>query len=851
MAIKTYGSVNGQSKELKTIYGSVNGQSKKLVKLYGSVNGVSKLIYEGTNDETQYGKVYYYSTFTGASWSDAGSTNMQIQSIDIAGLSNFVMQRNVYVNNGQITMYYWADGNTVSYERGSGGSWSTITVNELYTQYNIQAWRGPDYNNQGTFLINYSAGSVDKTSTIVSADLLSSTEYTSLGNTTSSNPFNTCTVGGNTIPFAAIQKFVFGTDNTTAPGCFLRSSGVEEVDFSYAASLASVGTQFLSTCADLTTMSTLPTTLTTIGNLFLEDCTSFNQALDLSHVTSIGSSFLSGCTSFNGAFTIPANATIDTEYFLRNCTAFNQPFSIPSTVTAIGGYFLYECTSFNQSLVIPSSVTEIGPDFLYHCAAFNQNITIPETVTRVRVVFMSRCESMTSTIAFNTPSSSATFDTHNFSTNDSTAACYTTGITFDGPYGAEWKDLHPDKNTSPYRKILCADTTEDYGVVYHYGYTEGWVSAGWTQNVTWEITNQATWNSWVSLHGGATNAQFNFWYENNIWKVYIQTTGAQTSIADMLEETGITVTSTVGGFQEGDGWSMKYGISVDTSTGILKTTLVSTADFNNLVSSSDARVSWALSQRTVYSAAVVSVVVGATITSLPNGFLRYCTALEGVYIPSSVTTIGDNCLRYTSALAQPLNLGSVTTIGQYFMYHCTSFNGALTLTSLQSVGAQFLASCTAYNKAISAPALTSIGNNFLYACSAFNSTISIPAVTTIGSYFLARCTSFNYSFSLTSVTTIGAYFMQQCTSFNKNLTFPSSITNIGQQFMNRCDALTSTLTVNCAATGATSNNYTLATNSTSAACYVTGIKLAGTYKNEWHTKFPDRTSNPYRKTIVA
>lgn len=827
MAVKTYGSVNGQSKEIKTIYGSVNGQSKKLVKLYSSVNGVSKLIYEGANDETQYGKVYYYSTFTGPSWSDAGSTNMQIQSIDIAGLSNFVIQRDVYVNNGQITMHYLADGNTVSYERGGSGNWDTITVNELSTQYNIQASRGPDYNNQGTLLINYSAGSVDKTSTIVSADLLSSTEYTGLGNSTSPNPFNTCTVGGNTIPFAAIQKFVFGTDNTTTPSCFLMDSGVEKVDFSYAASLVSVGSQFLSTCGDLTTMSTLPTTLATIGSSFLEDCTSFNQALDLSHVTSIGSSFLSGCTSFNGAFTIPANATINTEYFL------------------------YECTSFNQSLVIPSSVTDIGAYFLYHCAAFNQNITIPETVTRVRAFFMSGCESMTSTITFNTPSSSAIFDTHNFATSDSTAACYATGITFDGPYGAEWKDLHPDKNTSPYRKILCADTTEDYGVVYHYGYTEGWVSAGWTQNVTWEITNQTTWNDWVMSHGGISNAQFTFWYLDGTWNVQIQNTGQQATIADMLTETGITVTSTVGGFQQNDGWSMKYGMSVDTSTGILKTTLVSTADFNNLVSSSDAYVGWILSQRTVYSAAVVSVTVGETITSLPDGFLRYCTALEGVYIPSSVTTIGHNCMRYASALAQPLNLGSVTTIGQYFMYHCASFNGTLTLTSLQSVGIQFLASCTAYNKAFSAPALTSIGNNFLYACSAFNSTISIPAVTTIGTYFLARCTGFNYTFSLTNVTKIGAYFMQQCTSFNKNLTFPSGITSIGQYFMNRCDALTSTLTMNCAATVATSNNYTLATNSTSAACYVTGIKLAGTYKNEWHTRFQDRTSNPYRKTIVA
>lgn len=55
---KLYGSVNGRSKEIKTLYGSVNGQSKEITKLYGSVNGVSKLIYEKVTGPA-YGIVYY------------------------------------------------------------------------------------------------------------------------------------------------------------------------------------------------------------------------------------------------------------------------------------------------------------------------------------------------------------------------------------------------------------------------------------------------------------------------------------------------------------------------------------------------------------------------------------------------------------------------------------------------------------------------------------------------------------------------------------------------------------------------------------------------------------------------
>lgn len=54
--MKTYASVNGQSKKIKTLYGSVSGESKRIKKLYASVNGRSKLIYFDDYDAwSQYG----------------------------------------------------------------------------------------------------------------------------------------------------------------------------------------------------------------------------------------------------------------------------------------------------------------------------------------------------------------------------------------------------------------------------------------------------------------------------------------------------------------------------------------------------------------------------------------------------------------------------------------------------------------------------------------------------------------------------------------------------------------------------------------------------------------------------
>lgn len=56
---KLYGSVNGQSKEIKMLYGSVGGQTKKIKKLYASVNGQTKLIYQEAVPSGM-GTVIYY-----------------------------------------------------------------------------------------------------------------------------------------------------------------------------------------------------------------------------------------------------------------------------------------------------------------------------------------------------------------------------------------------------------------------------------------------------------------------------------------------------------------------------------------------------------------------------------------------------------------------------------------------------------------------------------------------------------------------------------------------------------------------------------------------------------------------
>ena len=185
--------------------------------------------------------------------------------------------------------------------------------------------------------------------------------------------------------------------------------------------------------------------------------------------------------------------------------------------------------------------------------------------------------------------------------------------------------------------------------------------------------------------------------------------------------------------------------------------------------------------------------------------------------------------------------------------------GSKYLTSLDmkfnqmgSVGKYFLMRCPAFNGSVSFPNAVSFGDYFLAYCDTFNSSISHTSkLKTIGEYFLAEDSVYNTSFSLSGITTIGTHFMFRCYSFNKTMSIPSTVTSIGTYFMSYMRDMTSTITCSAAATVAATSNYTLNALNTSAAAYATGITLGGTYKQEWHDRFPDRSSSPYRKTIVS
>lgn len=280
-----------------------------------------------------------------------------------------------------------------------------------------------------------------------------------------------------------------------------------------------------------------------------------------------------------------------------------------------------------------------------------------------------------------------------------------------------------------------------------------------------------------------------------------------------------------------------YGVVYYTSgSSVLAVELQSADEFNSLASSSgSSTATWTAtvgsSSVSVTSTTLVGVHVGKKITSIPFRWLSNTTHLaQPIYIPSTVTSMDTNFMNYSGLADQAVTIDAqITSLPNYFMYYCSSFNLYVTLPST----------------------LTSIGNYFMAYCSNYNQSLSIPStVKTLGTYFLSACSKFNKAISFPSLTSISSNFLRGCSAFNQTITLPSTLTSLGTYFLYQCNAMVGTVNVgSLAATIASTSNYSFGTNSSSSAMYSTGVTIKGSNRAAWISRFPNRTSRPYRKLI--
>ncbi|MBO5022342.1 MAG: leucine-rich repeat domain-containing protein [Clostridia bacterium] len=113
--------------------------------------------------------------------------------------------------------------------------------------------------------------------------------------------------------------------------------------------------------------STIPNTVTSIGDSAFDGCTGLTSITIPDSVTSIGESAFRDCTGLT-SITIPDSVTSIGGYAFSGCTGLTN-VTIGSGVTSIGGYAFSGCTNLAEVNVKATSVPNGGNNMFYNCSS--------------------------------------------------------------------------------------------------------------------------------------------------------------------------------------------------------------------------------------------------------------------------------------------------------------------------------------------------------------------------------------------------------------------------------------------------------------------------------------------------
>ena len=137
--------------------------------------------------------------------------------------------------------------------------------------------------------------------------------------------------------------------------------------------------------------TTIPNSVTSIGDYAFYKCSSLTSITIPNSVTSIGDGAFSGCSGLT-SITIPNSVTTIDNYTFSSCSSLTS-VSIPNSVTSIGTEAFYGCSRLS-SITIPNSVTSIGNFAFGYCGL--TSVTIPNSVTSIDNYAFSYCGGLTS-----------------------------------------------------------------------------------------------------------------------------------------------------------------------------------------------------------------------------------------------------------------------------------------------------------------------------------------------------------------------------------------------------------------------------------------------------------------------
>ena len=197
----------------------------------------------------------------------------------------------------------------------------------------------------------------------------------------------------NAIIETAINTLIAGCKNTTIPN-----------------TVTAIGNFAFMDCTSLTSI-VIPNSVTAIGNYAFEGCTGLTSIVIPNSVTAIGNYAFSYCTELTSIVVESGNPRYDSR---NNCNAIIETAdnvlivgckntTIPNSVTSIGHYAFYMCYGLT-SIVIPNSVTVIDAWAFDSCLGLT-SIVIPKSVTVIGAYAFNKCSGLTSIVIPNSVTS--------------------------------------------------------------------------------------------------------------------------------------------------------------------------------------------------------------------------------------------------------------------------------------------------------------------------------------------------------------------------------------------------------------------------------------------------------------
>ena len=123
--------------------------------------------------------------------------------------------------------------------------------------------------------------------------------------------------------------------------------------------------------------TTIPESVTSIGNNAFNYCTGLTSITIGNNVTSIGSGAFANCSGLT-SITIPESVTSIGSGAFSECTGLTS-ITIPNGLTRIVESTFYNCRSLT-SITIPNSVTSIGSHAFWNCSNLKDVYCYPENV---------------------------------------------------------------------------------------------------------------------------------------------------------------------------------------------------------------------------------------------------------------------------------------------------------------------------------------------------------------------------------------------------------------------------------------------------------------------------------------